>query len=158
MAIKVHYSTLCSTASAVIHIMYYNSLFCFSFLLSWQWLTPVIILILGWILTMLATLCPTVAYASPNMETGKCIICTWGKKVCKSLCSCMWEHFFLKRSHSADGSVPFPLGINTLINIMSRLGQDDPSPSRFVGFYLFIFYYYYLFFCERNLFFITLSI
>lgn len=104
-------------------------LLCFSFWLSWQWLIPVIIWISGWIPITLVTLCPTAAYGSPSTETGKCITCTWGRRVRNIILIHIRAFLTLQHKHHLSSH---SLGINTLINIMSRLGQDEPSASRFV--------------------------
>lgn len=104
------------------------NLFLFS---SWPWLIQVTTSTLAWIPIMLATRFPTVVSASPSTGTGRFTTCTWGRKVCdlQVHASCRSNGPWPLHSAHMFFSFLFP-GINTLINIMSRLGQDDPSPSR----------------------------
>lgn len=102
---------------------------------SSPWLTPVTTSTLAWIPTTPATPSPTAASASPSTETGKSTTCTWGRRV-SPVCFGFFSHCHMTICLSvlAPHLPPPPgvlfSGINTLINIMSRLGQDDPSPSR----------------------------
>lgn len=116
-------------------LLFANSLILSS---SLPWLTLVTTSTSAWIPITPATPSPTVASASRSTGTGKSTTCTWGRRV-GNVCLRLPLLFLLLLSndHLSIYRGPSPLhpgdlfsGINTLINIMSRLGQDDPSPSR----------------------------
>lgn len=97
---------------------------------SSPWPTPVTTSTSAWIPIMHATPSPTAASASPSTETGRSTTCTWGRRVGKVFPLNLRLLLLSNVPHLSTLGVFSFTGINTLINIMSRLGQDDPSPSR----------------------------